>query len=105
MLSFWNGNYCCHLAADACVRTELRRHVQRHLLRNARGWRVALRRSHTGMDKDLVKIVQQALDEAKAAGCDHGGQTEYAVAKVLELRHDMTASDALNAVNLVRSFL
>ncbi len=32
-------------------------------------------------------------------------QTEYAVKKVLELRHDMTASDALNAVNLVRSFL
>jgi hypothetical protein len=33
------------------------------------------------------------------------GRLEYAVAKVLELRHDMTASDALNAVNLVRSFL
>ncbi len=32
-------------------------------------------------------------------------QTDYAVKKVLELRHDMTASDALNAVNLVRSFL
>jgi hypothetical protein len=32
-------------------------------------------------------------------------QTDYAVRRVLELRHDMTASDALNAVNLVRSFL
>ncbi len=32
-------------------------------------------------------------------------QNEYAVKKVMELRHDMKASDALNAVNLVRSFL
>ena len=32
-------------------------------------------------------------------------QTDYAVRRVLELRQDMTASDALNAINLVRSFL
>jgi hypothetical protein len=57
------------------------------------------------MDEDLAKIVRQALDEAKAAGRDHGGQNEHAVARVLELRHDLSASDALNAVNLVRSFL
>ncbi len=62
-------------------------------------------RSHTGMDEDLAKIIRRALDEAKAAGRDHTAQTEYAVKKVLELRHDMTASDALNAINLVRSFL
>ena len=30
---------------------------------------------------------------------------DHAVKKVLELRHDMTASDALNAINLVQSFL
>ncbi len=57
------------------------------------------------MDEDLAKIIRRALDEAKAAGRDHTAQDEYAVKKVLELRHDMTASDALNAVNLVRSFL
>jgi len=62
-------------------------------------------RSHTGMDEDLAKIIRRALDEAKAAGRDHTAQDEYAVKKVLELRHDMTASDALNAINLVRSFL
>ncbi len=48
-------------------------------------------RSHTGMAEDLAKIIRRALDEAKAAGRDHTAQTEYAVKKVLELRHDMTA--------------
>ncbi len=62
-------------------------------------------RSHTGMDEDLANIIRRALNEAKAAGRDHTAQTDYAVKKVLELRHDMTASDALNAINLVRSFL
>ena len=62
-------------------------------------------RSHTDMDEDLAKIIRRVLDEAKATGRDHTAQTEYAVKKVLELRHDMTASDALNAINLVRSFL
>ena len=57
------------------------------------------------MDEDLAKIVRNALDEAQAAGRDHSGQTEHAVRRVLELRHDMTESDALNAINLVRSFL
>ncbi len=56
-------------------------------------------------DEDLANIIRRALDEAKAAGRDHTAQTDYAVKKVLELRHDMTASDALNAINLVRSFL
>lgn len=63
------------------------------------------RRSHVGMDEDLANIICRALAEAKAAGRDHTAQTEYAVRRVLELRHDMTASDALNAVNLVRSLL
>ena len=57
------------------------------------------------MDEDLATINRRALDEAKAAGRDHTAQSEYAVRKALELRHDMTASDALNAINLVRSFL
>ncbi len=57
------------------------------------------------MDEDLANIVRQALDEAKAAGRDDSGQTEYAVRQVLELRHDMTDTDVRNAINLVRSFL
>ncbi len=57
------------------------------------------------MDEDLAKIVRNALDEAEAAGRDHSGQTEHAVRRVLELRHDMTEADARNAINLVQSFL
>ncbi len=57
------------------------------------------------MDEDLANIIRQALDEAKTAGRDETGQTEYAVRKVLELRHDMTDTDVRNAINLVRSFL
>ena len=62
-------------------------------------------RSHTRMDEDLANIIRTALDEAKTAGRDDTGQTEYAVRKVLELRHDMTDTDVRNAINLVRSFL
>ncbi len=57
------------------------------------------------MDEDLANIIRQAFDEAKAAGRDDTGQTEYAVRKVRELRPDTTGTDALNAINLVRSFL
>ncbi len=57
------------------------------------------------MDEDLANIIRQALDEAKATGRDDTGQTEHAVRNVRELRPDMTATDALNAINLVRSFL
>ncbi len=57
------------------------------------------------MDEDLVNIIRTALYEAKTAVRDDSGQTEYAMRKVLELRPDMTDTDARNAINLVRSFL
>ena len=57
------------------------------------------------MDEDLANIIRTALDEAKAAGRDDSGQTEYTVRKVLELRPDMTDMGVRNAINLVRSFL
>ncbi len=57
------------------------------------------------MDEDLANIIRQALTEGRAAGRDDTGQTEHAVRKLRELRPDMTATDALNAINLVRSFL
>ena len=50
------------------------------------------------MDEDLANIIRRALDEAKATGRDDTGQTEHAVRKVRELRPDMTAMDALNAI-------
>ena len=54
------------------------------------------------MDPDLERVIRQALAEAKAAGKACQGQTETAVRAVLQARPNMTASDALVAVNLVR---
>ena len=54
------------------------------------------------MDPDLENVIRQALGDALAAGKDHLSQTEEAVRTVRQARPDMTASDALVAVNLVR---
>ncbi len=54
------------------------------------------------MDLDLENIIRQALRDALAAGKDHMGQTVLAVQAVQRARPDMTASDALAAVNLVQ---
>ena len=59
-------------------------------------------RSHARMDPDLENVIRQALADAEAAGKDYQGQTEEAVRAVQRARGDMTASDALVAVNLVR---
>ncbi len=59
-------------------------------------------RSHTPMDPDLENVIRQALEDAQAAGKDHLSQTELAVRAVQQVRPDMTASDALAAVHLVR---
>ena len=57
------------------------------------------------MDEDLANITRRALYEAKTAGRDDSSQAEYAVKKVMELRPDITDTDARKAINLVRSFL
>ena len=54
-------------------------------------------------DDDLASIVARAITEARDKGLDHIGQTEHAVGAVLAVRPDMTASDALEAVNRLRS--
>ncbi len=54
------------------------------------------------MDPDLENVIRQALGDALAAGKDHLSKTELAVRAVQRARPDMTASDALAAVNLVR---
>ncbi len=54
------------------------------------------------MDADLENVIRQALADAGAAGRDRVAQTEQAVRAVLQARPDMTASDALTAVNLAR---
>jgi len=53
------------------------------------------------MDPDLENVIRQALADAQAAGKDYLSQTELAVQAVQRVRRDMTASDALVAVNLV----
>ena len=53
------------------------------------------------MDPDLENVIRHALTDAKAAGKDHLSQTELAVQAVQRVRPDMTASDALTAVDLV----
>ncbi len=59
-------------------------------------------RSHTPKDPGLENVIRQALADAQAAGRDHLNQTELTVRAVQRARPDMTASDALAAVNLVR---
>ena len=54
------------------------------------------------MDPDLENGIRQALGDALAAGRDHLSQTEEAIRTVRQVRPDMTASEALAAVNLVR---
>ncbi len=54
------------------------------------------------MDPDLENVIRQALEDAQAAGKDHMDQTWLAIQAVQRARPDMTASDALAAVNLVR---
>ena len=53
------------------------------------------------MDPDIENVIRQALADAQAAGKDYLSQTELAVQAVQRVRPDMTASDALVAVNLV----
>ena len=54
------------------------------------------------MDRSLERIILRTLEDARAKGRDHITQTELAVKAVCEARPDMTASDALAAVNMVR---
>ncbi len=54
------------------------------------------------MDPDLENVIRPALGVAKAAGRDDMGQTMLAVQAVQQARPDMTAADALAAVNLVQ---
>ena len=53
------------------------------------------------MDPGFENVIRQALADAEAAGRDYLGQTEEAVRAVLQARPNMTASDALAAVNQV----
>ncbi len=51
------------------------------------------------IDDDLIHIIDQALADAREKGLDDFDVTGHAVRTVLIARPDMTASDALQAVN------
>ena len=53
-------------------------------------------------DRDLESVIRQALGVATAADRDDMGQTMIAVQAVQRARPDMTAADALAAVNLMQ---
>ena len=54
------------------------------------------------MDDDMKRIARRALEEAQAAGKDYLSQTGCAVRAVRVARPEVTASEALAVVNLVR---
>lgn len=54
------------------------------------------------MDKSLEEAIRKALKEAKAAGADYITQTGLGVRAAREVDPELTASDALALVHLVR---
>ncbi len=54
------------------------------------------------MDPDLLTVIRQALEDARAAGKDYFTETREAVRAARKARPDMTASEALRAVEVVR---
>ncbi len=54
------------------------------------------------IDNDLIRIIAQALADARDKGLEDVDQTGHAVRAVMAARPDMTASDALRAVNTLR---
>jgi hypothetical protein len=51
------------------------------------------------MDLDLENVIRQALEDDQVGRFDHFGRTVHAVQAVQLARPDMTAADALAAVN------
>ncbi len=54
------------------------------------------------VDIELDSVIRKALADAWAQGSDLETANRQAVARVLAKRPDMTASDALRVVNLLR---
>ncbi len=54
------------------------------------------------VDDDLIRVIAQALADAREKDLEDVDQIGHAVRAVLAARPDMTASDALRAVNTWR---
>ena len=53
-------------------------------------------------DLALIRIIRRTIREAHEAGADYTGQGQKAVAAVMLVRPDLTASDAMTLVERVR---
>lgn len=51
---------------------------------------------------DLVDLIRRSIEDARARGRDYLGQTHWAVRWVLAVRPDMTATEAMRAVDAER---
>ena len=54
------------------------------------------------MDEDLERGIREALAKGRAEGKDYLSQSERAVQAVRQMRPDLTTSNALTLVDLVR---
>lgn len=75
---------------------------QRQLLQPRSHWLRGFSLVCRAMDISLERIIRHALEEAQPAGRDYQTQTELAVRAIRDARPEMTASEALAMVNLVR---
>ena len=51
---------------------------------------------------DLVDLIRRSVEDARARGRDYLGQSSWAVRWVLTVRPDMTATEAMRAVDAER---
>jgi hypothetical protein len=53
------------------------------------------------MDDDLLRIARRVFERAQKRGLDHLAMTETAVREIQIVRPDVTAAEALTALNVV----
>jgi hypothetical protein len=56
----------------------------------------------TNLDKHLERVIRRTIMDAKLSGKDYPTQNEVAAHTVRRIRPDMTASEALTAVDFAR---
>ena len=56
----------------------------------------------TAMHSDLVALIRRSIEDARARGRDYAGQNNFAVRWVLEVRPDLSTTEAMAAVDAER---
>ena len=54
------------------------------------------------MDEDLLRVARRVFEAAQGRGLDYLSTTESAVREIRSVRPDVTASEALAALNVAR---